>query len=436
MAEDDPYTLQQDAGLEIFITNACNQHCEYCYLTKYDGLYPHDLRSPELLLNNLRKLYDWILNNKMTIPKCEFFTGEIWQTQFGLDILELTYEYICKGMEIQWILIASNCSFVNDPVQLQKIQTYIDKFDDGAHQLSFSISLDGAIIENEMRPLNSTVIKDDEYYENIFNFAKHNNFYFHPMVASKSSKHWIENYKWWAKKFKEYDFDIDELMMLEVRNSDWTEESINDYNNFMNYLIEDAFNRCGRNVEIFSNTLMGIRNKAKNLKLSGYIPWAFPEADSFFGCTVATDLCVRLGDLAICPCHRTSYDKYVYGKFVLDENGDIFTVTANNTQMAVKILMGNLSTTMNKCDTCVFNPYCLKGCAGSQIESTGDPFIPSGNVCNFFHKKYSFLLSKYRDMGVIDYLKENITKYEADYPIVKKFLDFYQRWEEEVCGTI
>ena len=30
-------SLRNDANLEIYITNACNQNCEYCYLTKYEG---------------------------------------------------------------------------------------------------------------------------------------------------------------------------------------------------------------------------------------------------------------------------------------------------------------------------------------------------------------------------------------------------------------
>lgn len=109
--------------------------------------------------------------------------------------------------------------------------------------------------------------------------------------------------------------------------------------------------------------------------ISGYINWAFPETDTFMGCTVATDLTVRLGDLAICPCHRTAYDKYLYGYFVV-ENDKIVDITANNPQMAIKVLMNNINLANFGCDQCLYNHYCLKGCCGSQIENTGDPWIP------------------------------------------------------------
>lgn len=71
---------------------------------------------PETLLKNLQTLYNWILENDYCIPKCEFFTGEIWHTQFGLDVLDLTLQYLKKGMKIGWFMIASNCSFLLDEI--------------------------------------------------------------------------------------------------------------------------------------------------------------------------------------------------------------------------------------------------------------------------------------------------------------------------------
>ena len=71
-------------------------------------------------------------------------------------------------------------------------------------------------------------------------FAKHNNFAFHPMISSHNIKHWIENYKWWMEKFKQYDFSLPSLMTLEVRNNDWTDETISQYCEFLEYVIEDT----------------------------------------------------------------------------------------------------------------------------------------------------------------------------------------------------
>ena len=327
-------------------------------------------------------------------------------------------------------MIASNCSFIFDSVQTQKIQHYINSIRELGHDLCFSASVDGKIIDEMERPINDrTYVRDDEFYDDLFCFCKHNGYGFHPMVSSNSAKFWIKNHKWWEQKFKEWDMDINTLMMLEVRNADWTSESIQYYIDFLNYLIDNYYNGvCNGDIVEFAKTLMNVR-EPKNF-ISGYIPWTIPETDSFAGCTVATDLTVRLGDLAICPCHRTAYNKYLYGHFSV-ENGKIIGIKANNPQMAIKILMANFNKCINECDTCLYNEYCLKGCFGSQLEELGDPFIPIPNVCKFFSSKINFLLSKYEEMGIFDYYK-TFTKFEVDYARIKKFLDFYAGWKTRV----
>ena len=67
--EDNQYSLRNDANLEIFITPSCNQHCEYCYLVKYDGLYPKEINNKDTILNNLKILYDYIIEQKYHIPE-------------------------------------------------------------------------------------------------------------------------------------------------------------------------------------------------------------------------------------------------------------------------------------------------------------------------------------------------------------------------------
>ena len=66
------------------------------------------------------------------------------------------------------------------------------------------------------------------------------------------------------------------------------------------------------------------------------------------------------------------------------------------------------------CDSCVYRDYCLKGCFGSQYESTGDPFIPIPSVCKFFKAKYDFLVKKYIDLGIYDII-EKVTPYNVHF---------------------
>lgn len=414
-------SLIQESTLEIFLTSACNQRCEYCYLVKYPKLYPQEYNNQTTILKNLKILFDYLIEQQYYIPNIEFFTGEIWHSNFGLQVLQITLEAIQNGLQTNYILIPSNCSFVIQDEQMFKIQNYIDKYSHYGVKLGFSISVDGALLENENRPLANGYIKTEEFYDKMFLFAQHNNFLFHPMVAAANIDKWIENYQWWEKKCQEYGYNIDgSVMMLEVRNDNWTEQSITEYNNFMNYLIDRNFQKCNKDIGIFANNLFD------GSGIGGYVPYAPAETDTFPGCTVANSLTLRVGDLAICPCHRTGYDKFIYGKFIV-ENDKIIDFEGYNPQIAMKILYSNFNLTNIGCDTCIYSDYCLKGCYGSQFESTGEIFAPIQCVCDFDKAKWNNIVSKYEKMGVHKYLREHLSPIDPYYIPKQNWLNFSER---------
>lgn len=420
----DPDTsMWQDTKLELFVTSSCNQKCEYCYLVKHQELYPKEINDPVAIKHNLTILYDWLIENEFFISEIEFFSGEIWHSQFGWDILDITLDAIRKGLKTLYILIPSNCSFCLDRNAMAKIQHYIDTFKQYDVDLGFSISIDGQIVEDESRPLNNkALVKNNEFYENVFLFAKHNNFYFHPMVSSSNVSKWIDNYKWWVEMFDKYSLDEKDIMMLEVRNNDWTEQSIQDYNNFMNYLIDRDITRAD-GMENWANSIFG----AYDLKIrDGYVPYWINENINIPPCTIPLELVIRLGDLSLPPCHRTAYNKLLYGKFVV-ENDKIADIQAINVYTAMRILLGNNITNSFKCDNCPFNKYCLKGCFGAQWEVNQDPFMPIENVCWFFTEKWKNLVKKYYDVGLIDYLKNNFLPANPRYFMAKEVIDFSER---------
>ena len=420
--------LAFDSVLEIYLTALCNQNCEYCYLIKHaNSIYPREFDNKELIMKNLGILYQWIIDEQFFIPRIEFFSGEIWHSQYGLDVLQLTYDYLKKGMKVNSILIPSNCSFLLDEIQTAKIQQYIDDMKQIGVNLLFSISVDGAVIENQMRPLNSKIEKTEEFYERMFMFAYHNNFGFHPMIAAKSVKYWIENFKWWKKKCAEYNMNVyQSVMMLEVRNDDWTDEAIEDYNQFMNFLIDEIVKDNDYNIEKYSNALCHYRleptDKDKPTP-TGYIPYSFLTCDTFPGCTVANSLTVRIGDLAICPCHRTAYNKNLYGWFVVD-NDKIIDIKANNPQMAIKILTSNHNLCLFECDVCPYRLFCLKGCYGAQMEASADPVVNIPGVCKFFRSKFDNLINKYQEIGVLDYIQQIYEPNFWGHNHIKEILDF------------
>jgi radical SAM protein with 4Fe4S-binding SPASM domain len=261
------------------------------------------------------------------------------------------------------------------------------------------------------------------------------------MLAAKSAKHWIKNFEWWLSMFKKYEMSIDRIMLLEVRNNDWEEEDILEHQKFVKYLVDLTFDFHGGNIEnaiddiLMLNQVYNNPDDRKDAYLWGeemsYIPIAMHDNKGYYGCTISTHMTVRLGDLAICPCHRTAYNKYLYGKFVQDENGKITGIKANNPQMAINILMLNNRNAIMGCDSCIFNKICLGTCRGQSIENSKDPFQNDPKVCNFLKRKYTYLFELLDEKGAMEWLENNLTKYHSAYTSLKYILEIWNEVKKE-----
>jgi hypothetical protein len=425
--------------LEIYITSQCNQQCEYCYLVNNPAIYPKEFLNKNVILENLRALYQWIWENEFNIPQVEFFTGEIWHSNYGFEVLDITLEYLQKGMRFQQILIPSNCSFVRDKKTLEKIQYYINNFAQIGVPLAFSISVDGKIVDAQVRPGSQENIYTDEFYDTLFEFAKFNRFGFHPMLAACDVHLWIENHKWWKSQIKKYDLDMGDVMILEVRNGDWTPEAIEEFCKFEKYLIDDLVECNLGDIGRACEECFGINQTyldKHGYSLSGveqrsYMPHHLAEVDEFLGCTIQNVMTVRLGDLAICPCHRTAYNKNLFGWFIKNDEGKICDIKANNPQLAIRTLLVNNVTATLGCDACIYNRYCMTPCCGQQMEKYHDMFRIDPIVCKFLKTKHKFLISYYNEIGFLDWIKNNITPYHVFYPKAENLLKFYEDVKEE-----
>ena len=203
----------------------------------------------------------------------------------------------------------------------------------------------------------------------------------------------------------------------------------------MKYLMDEFMNDyCHGDAKLFGNAVVAARQNDEDPHLSGYIPWCIGPVDTYHGCTISQELVVRVGDLAICPCHRTAYEEYLYGKFVV-ENNKIVDIKAINPEMAVKVIMSNLLTSDPVCSQCEIKEICLHGCLGSQLETMKDPFFPIPNICKFFKTKYKFILKYYKDHGIIDYLKTYSMGEPCGYRAAL-ILQLYDRLEEEINNEL
>lgn len=418
---------KKGCSLELFITDVCNQNCEYCYLIKHqDELYPKNFRSTKQILNNLQIFLNYLIeNNYDNILKFSLFSGEIWHTQFGLDVLETIYQYCLKAKQPPLsIMIPSNFSFILDDIQLQKIETYIDKFNKKNIYLNFSCSIDGFFIESENRPFNNSnnnYIKDsEEHYEKIFKWCKKYGYGFHPMVNSFNIEKWKQQYKWWIDNFIKYELNFHQYsMFLEVRDNNWTDNKIYSYLDYLNFSVDYLFE------SYFKDDPVGLLKTMLNIDTvdnGNYINIQITRQSARMSCTVDRIICIRLGDLSWVPCHRTSYDPFVYGTFQVQDN-KIQNLIAKNVILPASIYSLGYKG-HPKCDICPIADLCLRGCYGAQFEANKDLFYPCETVCNLFFAKNLFLYYK---------IKEIIQKYNiSDNNITYQIQEIYKKYISKI----
>lgn len=423
------FDLGVDQHLELYITNNCNLQCEYCYLWNNDQIY-NTIKDESIILNNLNIFLDWCIEEDFKIPIVDVFSGEILQSKFGLQVLDILYTHCQNGLKTEQIMFPSNCSFIMNDQQTQKIQNYIDLFNELGIFLCISCSIDGLYIDNDSRQYKNKYMRDEIFYDKLFNFAKHNEFFFHPMVSNNSIDKWIQNYEWWKAQLIKYGYDKDwrlALMMLEVRNAGWSEEQLTLFGNFVDYLLKDIFNDLDNNPINFIRFCFDGTYTSDGA--TAYTPAIISHKSNHLNCTVTSELTVRLGDLAICPCHRTAYDQFLYGHFKV-ENNKIVGIDFQNIQVMIHILFNNIKQSGIKCEQCIFKQYCMKGCLGSQYENTNDLFIPIDNICKLEQTKLIQQILTLNELNIFSTMK-NISNNVLYFDEVVQYLYFAKEVDKQ-----
>lgn len=382
-------------AVELIITPDCNQKCEYCYLQRHgDKLYPKELRNTSQILKNEEMVLNYLLGKKHYPPTISLFSGEIWGTKFSRQIIDLILKAVEKGLKIKTIDIPTNASFLMDDKKTAVMEGIISDCNKVGIRVSISISVDGICIDDTNRPFvdkKKEAERNEVYYEKVFAFAQKHDYLFHPMIAAGTVEQWKENYLWWQKHLLKHNFNpIRALMMLEVRNNDWTDEKIDAYIEFLDFMMQyDLTNYYNNDAYEFSKAIFIPQVAAyRGYKII---------SDMHVGCSITDHFSIRLGDLAIVPCHRTSYAQYLYG-FLKVEDGEITGITANNIQLANMFWFGSLYC-YERCNYCPIKLTCTKQCFGAQYEEHGEIMVPVDSVCNLYKKRQLFLYAKFCELG-------------------------------------
>lgn len=397
-------------SFELILTPECNHKCKYCYIYKHkDELYPENIRDEKTILNNLNIFLDWYIENKFH-ASLEIFSGEVFSQKVGLDALNLIFEKFknipIEESSIKNIIIPTNMSFLSIEKLTQEVKKIIDDFKSIGITIFLSASVDGKYLEKNREVASSEFERNDKFYDNLFDFIKEYNVGVHPMVSSFNIENWIDNYKWFIDRLnnEQYSIYMRRPMMLEVRDDNWTNESISHYLKFLNSIIDFEYDLYvknnkesefikrilgGKHVNNYDNIAITVKTDGPNDKLS---------------CGIQNRVCVRIGDLSLVPCHRTMYPQYIYGKFSIEDN-KIVDIEGENVALATTIYSMK-SNNQPVCENCSIKYLCPKGCLGSQLEYSNNLFHPNEMVCNLYKAKFSFLLLKYKEMGLIDKMME------------------------------
>ena len=377
-----------------------------CYLQKHrEDIYPDSIVDNTVIMDNMKKFLNYLKLNKKVIPMLDLFSGEIWGEDFGYEILNTLLEFSKEYQFTKYIAIATNMDFLFTPHGEEWMRYFISEFKKLGVSMNISASIDGAMLEDEFRPQNNKydikIDYDFEYYDKIFSFQSEYGYGFHPMVSAKSCKYWCENFDWYVSMVDKYYKNYQEIMLLEVRDDNWEKEDIEYYKKFINHVIDYKLNTVFKGDKYaFAQYLTKIRSYRKignnNIGIYSY--------NNRLNCTVNNTLFIRLGDLAVVPCHRTAYNELIYG--YLDIDGKDMTAKANNVELMLRVLSDIPNNDYEKCKDCVYKQLCMKGCLGSQYETNKNMFEPCESVCEMLKTKIDILVECYDKLGIYEILKE------------------------------
>lgn len=400
-----PEKYSNKKSLEIFLTGACRANCEYCYLKQnLQELYPINLHDEDQIVQNVQLILNWYIKNQF---KCniEIFSADWIATPLAKKIFNIFYNTF-KDAEYKppAIICPDNMQFLKNNDLTLQVENYIKLMESIGIPLILSASIDGKYCDNYRTP------NSDDYYEKLASFLKQHSFLIHPMISANNAKHQIKNFSWMLNNFGE---DIVyHSTFLEVRNSDWNENSIQDLIQFCDYLVDTIFETMGQDklkmlkyvfhIKDFSSIDQKFNHDAHNpirLPLNEF----FSGHDSI-GCSFNLNLSIRAADLVVAPCHRLFYPLLHLGHFNI-VNNEIIDFEPKN----VSLLAGQRHfkrSCMPICEHCGLIGICIGHCLGSSYEEYGNMMIPQMEVCQMLRSKTAFLIYKYNTMGLFEKLPE------------------------------
>lgn len=388
-------------SLEMMVSPICNTKCTYCYIKNYSNeLYPCNY-DEHTLIDNCDKLMNWIYLNRYYPDRIEIFSGEFFNLPFWKKYLNTIIKYLDlmeEGTNVS-IVIPTNGTFLFNDNKTKEISEYIDNLRNKNYYIFLSLSIDGKYLDNDTRALRNGKKYDDDFYDKAFKFANYHNLNFHPMIGCKGIDKWIDNFDWYIQNMQKY-FNISKkeafnrIYLLEVRNPDWTNSELKYFYKFLNHLLDNIFEGCESSYEKF----LCFKNQGLNI---------FSQIISCvgrgLGCSFQSTFDVRMGDLALVQCHRTSYDELLAGYLLIDN--DKLDINIKNVNSYIFSNSFDFKYT-NNCVDCPISNLCIGPCVGCNYEINKDLYTMVPTVCKLEIVKILTIIERLDNEGILDYIIE------------------------------
>ncbi len=410
------------SSVELQISPSCDLKCKYCYYSRFSnigphgelGLYPTSIYRKRNVIKNLKLLLEWFAKYNM-FPNFDLFSGEIFSSEVGFEVLEILVEWFIKhDVRYRRISIPTNMNFCTNEEKKQRVIRLINKALEHRFRIGLSASIDGKFCD-ENRPFQKGGHVRD--YDAIFKFSKDIGCGFHPMVYYDNIDKWIDNWLWFQEMFDKYGLPWDNIYLLEVRNNGWTIDHVKHFQKFINFFVKWTKKKTG-------------------LDEIGYARWAAKNPINIFscfssigrgiGCSIQSDIQIRLSDLTVNPCHRLSYPQFNSFKFV-EMYDQIVSIDPLNTELLYAIYTTDTKN-FPYCQDCGIKYLCGGGCLGSQYETMGDIFTPIPSMCMMEHGKISAIIDSMDEVGSLTHIYNLINKDVKDNLIIyEKYLKANRR---------
>lgn len=383
-------TLELDSSFE------CNLNCKYCYVERYgDELYP-DVEERKLY-DNAESVIEWLIENDMN-PDLELFAGEPLVKDVNFNILHMVLD---KFREVEKsprrIVIPTNFTWIRDGEYLARVEKLMEKSRAYDMPVYLSASIDGKYCSENRPPIHF----DEKDYDRIFGFAREWNCGFHPMIYSERIENWKDNFLWFQEKMQQHNISFDSIYLLEVRNREWSKDQINEFGEFLKWLVEWTVEKVGKDgfMEFLFDRGFNILSNP------------FTTVGRGIGCSIQSTLFMRLADVGIVPCHRLSYDQFKLAQLEEKDASPEGDDAASDLGVSInrpELLVGHTAFDNDyqpMCEQCMINKLCSGQCLGAMYEETGDMFSPIPNVCRLEFKKVASFIEKFKELGLLDELK-------------------------------